>query len=97
MKSALSKDFLHRLIEAMDSDPYSFAHQFDIPYADVLALWKGTRGQVERVCDSEIFTTMRTHVDDRIGKLMGVREELNRKAAQDDKKRLADRARIANR
>jgi hypothetical protein len=57
----------------------------------------GTRGQIAAVDQDEIWVVFADYIDARMGQMVSVREELQRKMSTERKKRLVNRMRIARR
>lgn len=92
-----SPDYVKRLIAVLDTDPYTLAAKLGIEADELLRMSRGARGRLAPVDQDEAFVLLAQFVNDRIGRLLAVRAELQHKLTSDRTKRLAQRMRIEGR
>ena len=89
--------FIERVSHALDLDPYSLAKATGVDYNDILTIWNAQRGELVALDSDIMWTQIADYVDKRIGYLMAVREEFQRKLLDDRAKRAVQHARVLNR
>lgn len=92
-----STAFLARILEALDCDLSWLAQEAHVKYDEVLAMHHGTRMQLVAVDQDPAWMAIAAYVDKRIGLLLAVRTELQRKLDLDRLERAAQRKRILER
>lgn len=96
-KTGHSVHFLQRVLEALDCDIAYLAKELGIPYQDLLDIWKGSRLKIIAVDQDAAWVKIADYVDLRIGAMLSVREELQRKLNLERKQRAIHRLRIERR
>lgn len=96
-KTGHSVNLVQRCAEALDLQPLELAHLLDTTYEDVIGVWTGKRSSLIAVDMDETLLKLVSHVNDRIAKLLGVREELQRKIDIDRRERAEQRRRTLER
>lgn len=84
-----------RICLALDMTAYSLAKTLGVPARDVLELLNIPANQLVDVDRSIILTSMASYVDDRIGALLAIRDELQAKMNEDIKRRIVQRGRFS--
>jgi len=95
--SGESRDFLKRVLDALDMPLLEASHRFDIPLKTLIALHKGTRAEIAAIDHDEFWVLLAGYVDDRLAKLLSVREEMQRKLNTERTRRAAHRLRMESR
>jgi hypothetical protein len=75
-------DFMTRIQLALDLTPRQLANALDIPFRSVVDR-HGQRAVMSNYYEDPFWPALSVYVDERIGGLLAVREELTRKAALD--------------
>jgi hypothetical protein len=96
-ESGQSLNFLQRILDALDMTAEQAASRFAFALGDLQQMRHGTRGQIAAVDQDEIWVVFADYIDARMGQMVSVREELQRKMSTERKKRLVNRMRIARR
>jgi hypothetical protein len=96
-KSGQSLNFLTRILDALGMTAEQAAARFMFSPGDLQQMQHGTRGQIAAIDQDQIWVALADHVDEQMGKLASIREEMQRKMSSERKKRLLHRMRIARR
>jgi len=96
-ESGQSLNFLTRILDALGMTAEQAAARFIFAPGDLQQMQTGTRGQIAAVDQDEIWVKLADHIDAQMGKLVSVREEMQRKMSSERKKRMLNRMRIARR
>ncbi len=94
---SVDQSFIERVANALDLDPFALAKVTGVDYADIEAIWPKSRGETVALDSDIMWTQIAEYVDKRIGQLVAVREEFNRKLLADRAKRAVQHARVKNR
>jgi len=89
--------FLERVLDALDEDEVALAARLGIRVREIRKLETLDRGTHIELNRDIIWTILSDHVDERIGKLISIREEMNRKLSGDRKRQITQRLRIKGR
>lgn len=96
-KNGHSLDLVRRILDTLDWLPMEASERLGVPVSDIIALMKGTCKQLVPLDQDEVWVKLADHVDRRIGALLAVRSELQRKLNVDRAERAAQRLRTLNR
>lgn len=89
--------FFHRILRALGESYSAVARITGLNVSEIQAIEMPARGQLVEVNRDEFWTRLSDHVDERIGELMSIREEMSRKLAADRKAQISRRLRILRR
>lgn len=84
---------LKRALTVANVAPRTFARMYGLPYPDVYELYHGSDKEAEAIDRHPVWACLNDFVNDQYGALTGVREEIQRKLAQDVREREARRNR----
>jgi hypothetical protein len=88
--------FLVRLAQCLNVTVYELAHIADVEAVDLIRAMRAPKNMLVPYHLDPMYENIRKYVDEQIGLLISVRHELNRKLADDAKRRLAQRMRVEN-
>ena len=89
--------FLARVLEALDMSEYGAPGKLGIDVYELQALLRKGRGDTLPVGEAETWERIYAYVTERMGLLLAVREELQRKLRADRLRRAAQRAEVTDR
>lgn len=91
------KAFFGRILRALGESYSAVAKITGLQVREIQAIELPHRGQLVELNRDEFWTRLSDHVDERIGELIAIREEMGRKLAADRKAQIARRLRIMRR
>jgi len=89
--------FLERVLYALEVDEVALAALLGVRVKEIRKLETLDRGTLIEINRDIIWTILSDHVDERIGKLISIREEMSRKLSGDRKRQITQRLRIKGR
>ena len=89
--------FVERMLRALNCDIYKLAFELGTTVKQLEKLEGLNRGEIIELNRDVMWTYLSDYVDERLGELISVREELSRKLASDRKRQILYRARVRNR
>jgi len=89
--------FFGRILRALGESYSAVANITGLSVREIQAIELPQRGQLVEVNRDEFWTRLSDHVDERIGELISIREEMSRKLAADRKAQISRRLRIMRR
>jgi hypothetical protein len=89
--------FFQRLLSALGETPEGIAAGMGVSVNQLLTRYNVARNELAQVDHDPFWITLAEYVDKRMGEVLSVREELQRKLAADRKARLAERLRVETR
>lgn len=93
----INRTFVGRICAAVGKPRADLAKLLGVKESDLARLAKTERKELAGMDEDPMWTRLAEYVDKRIGLLLAVREELNRKLAEDRQKKLARRIAIVGR
>lgn len=89
--------FLHRILRALGESYSAVSKITGLAMWEIASIETPQRGQLVEVNRDAFWTRLSDHVDERIGELISIREEMSRKLAADRKAQVRQRLRIMRR
>lgn len=89
--------FFRRIVRALGGTPEAIAKDMGISLGQLLTRYDAARRELAQIDHDPFWITLAEYVDKRVGEMVSVREELQRKLNADRKARLAQRLRVTER